>query len=196
MAAAAAGAAAAAATAAAASRIVATAFTAAAAMLDALGVRQLVAQTAFQPPAQPGQLRWIEAQVLLLGHLDRDRLEGLQERRTAQRAAAGAGAAVHLGFVAHAELPRRDPRAELRSQLAHQFAEIDASVGGEIENQLRTVERLLDAGELHAEAALANLEERNPVRFLFAMLVLHPRDDVVARGDANDPRRLVTARCA
>src|SRR6476646_9646227 len=175
-------------------RIVAAALAPAAAVLDALGVRQLVAQAALQPSAQPGQLRWVEAQVLLLGHLDRDRLEGLQERRAAERPAARAVAAVHLRFVAHADLPHLDPRAELRCQLADQFAEIDAPVGGEIEDQLRAVERLFDAGELHAEAALANLEQRDPVRLLLAMLVLHPRDDVVAGGDADDPRRLIAAR--
>src|SRR3954471_14644349 len=177
-------------------RIVTAALAAATAMHDPLGVRQLVAEAAFQPSAQPRQLRRIQAQVLLLGHLDRDWLEGLQERRAAQRAAAGPVAAVHLRFVAHADLPHLDPRAEFGRQLADQFAEIDAAVGGEVENQLRAIERLFDARELHAEAALANLQERDPVRFLLAKLVLHARDDVLARRDAHHPRRLVAGRRA
>src|SRR5437867_13411068 len=50
--------------------IVAAAFTAAAAVLNTLCVRQLVAEAAFQPPAQAGELRGVEAQLLLLCHLD------------------------------------------------------------------------------------------------------------------------------
>src|SRR4051812_42047348 len=153
---------------AAAAGIVAAAFAAAAAVLHAFRVRQLVAQAALQPAAQPRQLRRVQAQVLLLGHLDRDRLERLQERRAAERPAAGAVAAVHLRFVAHADLPHLDPRAEFGGELAHQFPEIDAAVGGEIENQLRPVERLLDARQLHAEAALADFQQRDPERLLFA----------------------------
>src|SRR5262249_48964641 len=92
--------------------VVASAFVAAAAVHDALGVRQLVAQAAFQAAAESRQLRRIQAQVLLLRHLVRDRLEGLQERRAAQRTPAGAVAADHLGFVADADLAHLDPRAE------------------------------------------------------------------------------------
>src|SRR5262249_6810192 len=133
---------------AAAGRIVAAALVAAAAVHDPLRVRQLVAQAALQPAAESGQLRGIEAQVLLLGHLDRDRLERLQERRAAQRAPAGAVAADHLGFVADADLAHLDPRAEFAGELAHQLAEIDAAVGGEVEHQLRSVERLLHFRQL------------------------------------------------
>src|SRR5262249_46895408 len=160
-------------------------------MLNAFRVWQLVAKTAFQPAAEARELRRVEAEVLLLGHLDRHRLERVEERGAAERAAAGAVAAVHLGLVAHADLAHLDARAEFGGELADQLAEIDAAVGGEIENQLRAVERLLHARELHAEAALPNFQQRDPVRFLLAMLVLHPRDDVVARGDADHSRRLI-----
>src|SRR6185436_16921503 len=153
-------------------RVVAAAFAAAAAVRDALGVGQLVAQAALQAPAQPRQLRRVEAQVLLLGHLDRDRLERLQEGRAAERTAAGAVAAVHLRLVADADLAHFDSRPELGRQLAHQLAEVDAAVGGEIENQLRAVERLLDPRQLHAEAALADLQERDAICLLLAMLML------------------------
>src|SRR4051794_41600269 len=108
-------------------RVVTAALAAAAAMQGALRVWQLVAQAAFQPSAQPRQLRRIQAQVLLLGHLDRDWLEGLQEPRAAQPAAAGPVAAVHLRFVAHADLPHLRPRAEFGRQLADQFPGIDAA---------------------------------------------------------------------
>src|SRR5262252_1283076 len=175
--------------------IIAAAFAAAAAVLNAFRIRQLVAETAFQSAAQARELRRVEAQVLLLGHLDRHRLERVEKRRAAERPAAGPVAAVHLGFVTHTDLPHLDTRTEFGGKLAHELAEIDAAVGGEVENQLRAVERLLDARELHAEAALANLQQRDPVRLLLAMLVLHPRDDVVSRGDAYDPRWLIAGRC-
>src|SRR5262245_46563894 len=83
--------------------IVAAALVAAAAVLDAFGVRQLVAEAAFQSSAEAGELRRIQAQVLLLRHLDGDRLERMQERRAAQRTSARAVAADQLRFVAHAD---------------------------------------------------------------------------------------------
>src|SRR6187549_3228968 len=83
-------------------RVVAAAFAAAAAMHLPLGVGKLIPQAALQPPAQARELRGIEAQVLLLGHLDRHRLEGRQKGRTAERPAARTVAANHLRLVAHA----------------------------------------------------------------------------------------------
>src|SRR5688500_14616262 len=68
--------------------IVAAAFVAAAATLHALRVRQLISQAAFQPSAQSRQPGWIQAQVLLLRHFDRDGLEGSEPGRTAERPAA------------------------------------------------------------------------------------------------------------
>src|SRR5882724_11176349 len=116
--------------------IVAAAFAATAAVLDAFGVRQFVPQAAFQPAAQPGQLGRVQAQVLLLGHLDRHGLERLKERRAAQRAPARAVASVDLRLVAHADLPHLDPRTEFGRELAHELAEIDTAVRGEIEDEL------------------------------------------------------------
>src|SRR5204863_366572 len=75
-------------------------------------VRQLVPQAALQAAAQTGQLRGIETQVLLLGHLDRDRLERGEECRAAQRPAARAVASDHLRLIADADLPHLDPGFE------------------------------------------------------------------------------------
>src|SRR5215510_753364 len=124
-------------------RIVAAALVSAAAELEGRRTRRLrrrgrllVPQAALQAAAQPRQLRRVETEVLLLRHLDRDRLEGLQEGRAAQRAAAGAIAADHLGFVADADLAHLDAGAKLAGQLAHQLAEIDAAVRREVEHEL------------------------------------------------------------
>src|SRR5688500_7394941 len=86
----------------------ATAFIRAAAVLDALAVRQLVAQAALQPAAHARELGRIEAELLLLGHLDRDGLEGLQPGRAAERAPTGSIAAEHPRLVADANLAHLD----------------------------------------------------------------------------------------
>src|SRR6185436_4276586 len=175
-------------------RIVAAAFAAAAAVLLALRVRQLIPQAALQPAAQPRQLRRVQAQLLLLRHLDRHRLERRQERRAAERTAAGAVAADHLRFVADADLTHLDARAELGGQLAHELPEVDAAFGREIEDQPLSVERLLGLRQLHAEAALADLERRDPVGVALALLVLQSHHDVVVRGDADHARRRFARR--
>src|SRR5688572_11130336 len=56
----------------------------AAGVLHAFPVRQLVAQAALQPAALPGELRRIEAELLLLRHLDRHRFERSQPGGAAQ----------------------------------------------------------------------------------------------------------------
>src|SRR5207247_11149876 len=89
--------------AAAARRVVAPALAAAAAVHLPFRVRQLVSQTTFEPAAEARQLRRVEAEVLLLGHLDRYGLERREEGRAAQRPSAGAVAAHQLRFVAHAD---------------------------------------------------------------------------------------------
>src|SRR5262249_12309704 len=143
---------------AAAGRVVAAALAAAPAVGDTFGVRQLVPQAALEPAAEPGQLRGIQAELLLLRHLDRDWLQRRYERRAAQRPAAGPVAADHLRLVADADLPHLDAHAEFAGQLAHQLAEIHAPLGREVEDQPRAVELHLDPGELHAEPPLANLQ--------------------------------------
>src|SRR6185436_20275871 len=112
-----------------------------------------------------------EAQILLLRHLDRDRLERGEEGRAAQRTAAGAVSAERLRFVADAYLAHLDPCSEFRRQFAHEFAEVDTRISREIEQEARPVERLLDARELHRHPALADAKERKPVRLFLALLV-------------------------
>src|SRR6516162_5472109 len=103
-------------------RIIAAAFAAAPAVLNALRVRQLVSQTALEPSAEARELGGIQAQVLLLRHLDRDRLERVEERRAAERAATGAVPADHFGFVPNSNLAHLDPGPELPGKFADQLA--------------------------------------------------------------------------
>ena len=162
--------------------------------LTPFAVGDFVAQAALQPTAHPRQLRRIQAEVLLLGHLDRHRLERLQPGRAAQRTAAGAVAAEHPRFVAHADLAHLDPRAEMRGEIAHQLAEIDPAFSRVVEDQPRAVEQLLDAGQLHRQAALLDLQKADALRFMLALLVLEPRNDVLLRRAPDDLRRVVGRR--
>jgi hypothetical protein len=168
--------------------VVAAPFASASPVDDALGIGQLVPQAALEATAEARQLRWVQTQVLLLGHLDRDWLERRQKSRAAKRPTAGSVPPEHLGFVAHADLPHFDPRVKLRRQLAYQLPKVDPSVRREVEDQSRTIERELDACQPHSEAALADLEETNSVRLTFALLLLEPHRDVVPAGKA-DARR-------
>src|SRR5207245_9058700 len=88
----------------------------------------------------------------------------------------------------------RAPSQELGVELATELAEIGPSFGSEIEDQLRSVEDLFPAGQLDATTAVADLHHRDPLRLAFAVLVLQPRNDIVARGDANDVMRRVGRR--
>src|SRR4051812_38108688 len=169
----------------------------AAAVLDAIAVGQFIAEAAFQAAALPRELRGVQAELLLLGHLDRDRLERRQERRAAERPSARTVAAEHLGLVAHADLAHLDADVEVAGEVAHQLAEIDARLRGVIEDQPRAVERVLDARQLHRQSALADFQLRDALRLLLALLLLQALDDVLLRGAPHhDVPRLVGGAAA
>ena len=67
-------------------------------------------------------------------------------------------------------------------------------VGGEVEDQPRTVERLLDARQLHRQAALADLQRRDAEGFALALLMPRAGDDVVVRGQPDDAMGGVAGR--
>ena len=104
-------------------RVIATAFTATAAVLNAFRVRQFVPEAAFQTTAEARQLRRVETQTLLLGHLDRDRIERREKRRAAERPPARAVAAEHLGLVTDAYLPHLDTDVQFTGELSYEFPE-------------------------------------------------------------------------
>ena len=100
--------------------------------LDVGGV--LVDQAALEPAALPRHLGRGHGQVLVLGHLDRHRGELRQEGRAAELAPARPDAAHHLGLVAHADLAQLDAGVVASGQIADQIPEVDALLGGEIED--------------------------------------------------------------
>src|SRR5450631_1328471 len=95
----------------------------------------LVNQAALETAALARHLGRRHGQVLVLRHLDRHRGELRQEGRAAELAATRADAAHHLGLIAHADLPQLDAHVVAGGQIAHQIAEVDTQLGGEIEDR-------------------------------------------------------------
>jgi len=105
--------------------------------------------------------------------------------------------------VAHTDLAQLDPALELRREVAHQVAEVDAMLGGEVERDAVAAERHLDLGEVHLELAqldplLAVLERfalaDGIVIELVQVLLGHLADDLarhVARTLELDQRRIL-----
>ena len=89
-------------------------------------------------------------------------------------------------LVADADLAQLDAAAELGRQIAHQFAEVDPALGGEVEDQPRSVEELLDPRQLHRQVPLADLQQAGPVGLTLALLVLEAQHHVLARRFSDD----------
>src|SRR5688500_6959698 len=85
---------------------------------------------------------------------------------------------------------------KLRRELAHQLTKIHASFGGEIKDEPRSVEQLLDSRQLHLESTLPDLHERNAMRFLLTLLPLEAHGHVFRRGLAYYAVRRVLRRLA
>src|SRR3954452_15675437 len=93
----------------------------------------LVGEAAEEPPALPGDLRRIQAEVLSLGHLDGDRPEILEPGRAAEGAAADADAADQPRFVARSNLHHLHPHGKPARQVADELPEVHSSLGGKVE---------------------------------------------------------------
>jgi hypothetical protein len=159
-----------------------------------LGIRQLIAKAALQAATESRQPRWVQVQVLTLRHLDRDGLEAVQPRGTAQRPPARSVASEHLGLVSGPDLTHFDTGVEFRRELAHQFPEVDTPIGREIEDQARAVELLFGSREFHVEVPLADLEEGHTIRILLPLFLLQPNQDIFLSRPAKEFHRGVRWR--
>src|SRR5438034_802130 len=117
--------------------------------------RELVEETALQPPAVAEQTAVRERHVLRLRHLDGDRLELAEMRATAQLAPARADAVHDARGVARADLSHLDARPELAREIAHQLAEVHALLGAEVDRHPPCGRMDLDVEDLHRNAAAA-----------------------------------------
>src|SRR5262245_29463561 len=79
---------------------------------------------------------------------------------------------------------------KLGCQLAHKLAKVDAAVGCEIEDEARPIQCELDAREFHPEAALAELQQRDAIRFALAQLLLGPDGQVLPRRETDSRGRV------
>ena len=133
----------------------------------------LIFETAHQPPAGAGYFGRVKRQVLILGHIDRNRMEVLQIRGAAQLAAAGAQAADHLRFIAHADLPQLDTGAEYAGQILDQLAEVHAAICRKIKQHFVHIKGTFDRDQVHVQPAFLDLalaDDKRLVRALFIPL--------------------------
>ena len=131
-----------------------------------------ISQTAHQASARPTDLGGVQAQPLLLRHLDGHGLEVFQKPAAAERLTAKPQAAQHLALIAHADLAQLDAGVELRCQILDQLAEIDPVVSGEIKHQLAAVQRVLGIDQLHFQVMGGNALLTDMVRLLHIGAVL------------------------
>ena len=148
----------------------------------------LIGEAAHQPAAHPGNFDRIHVQVLFLGHLQRDRLQVVQEGLAAELAAADAHAADHLGFVADADLAHLDAHAELFGQILDQIAEIDPPFRGEVKNGLFFAGEESHPHELDRDLPFLDAVLAVLVGAVFLALFLGEGFDIPAVGLAQDLR--------
>ena len=146
----------------------------------------LVFEAAHQAVAQAGNLRRVERKILLLRHLDGDRREIAQKRPAADRPPARADSAEHLRLVAHADLAQLNAGLENTRQTLDQHAEIHAAVGGEIENDFGSVERIFHVHQLHFQLVLGNAVDGDVKRLFFRLLVSLLHGQILLGGDAEN----------
>ena len=131
-----------------------------------------ISQTAHQASARPTDLGGVQAQPLLLRHLDGHGLEVFQKPAAAERLTAKPQAAQHLALIAHADLAQLDAGVELGRQILDQLAEVHAVVGCEVEHQLAAVQRVLGIDQLHFQVMGGNALLTDMVRLLHIGAVL------------------------
>lgn len=130
-----------------------------------------IPQAAHEAAADPRNLGRIEGHALALGHADRHGLEIPEEGRAAQRPAAVADTADHLGFIAKANLAKFNTSTKDRSQIADQFAEVDTAVSRKEEDDFSHIEGIIDIDELHRQLVLGDFRQADTEGFLLPFLI-------------------------
>ena len=131
----------------------------------------LIAQTAHKPAAGTGNFLRIKRKVLFLCHLYRYLNEIRQKLFTAERSAADAETADKLCLIAYAYLTKLDSCFEYSRKVFYKLAEIDSSVGCEVENQLCIVKGLFHINKLHFKLSRGNLFLADSKGFLFFIFI-------------------------
>ncbi len=131
----------------------------------------LEAQAAHQSAAGTADFRRRKRKVLLLCHFNRNLCEVGQEGITAERSAAGAETAEKLCLVADADLAELDSGSEYTCQILDKLAEVNSSVGGEIEAELGVVVGIFHIDKLHIKSVLFDLFLPNGLCILLELAV-------------------------
>lgn len=152
-----------------------------------------IIQATEQAAALAGDLARVECQVLLLGHLDRHRLEIPQPGAAAEFPTADADAAGDLGLVTDADLAHLDPGVKGVGQILDQVAEIDPAVSGKEEHRLAAVEQVFNPHQLHLHVAFDDAAEAEVEGLLLLLTVALKGCQVVAVGLALDGDQLLGA---
>ena len=111
----------------------------------------LIFKTAHKTSARTRNFRRIKRQTLLFCHFYRNGFKLAEIQTAAERTSANAYSAEHFCLVAHADLTKFNSRFEKRRQIAHQFAKINSSVGGEIKQNFVVVECIFNVDKLHCK---------------------------------------------
>src|SRR5690606_31506983 len=112
-----------------------------------------------------------------------------QPGRAAQLAPAAAHAAEQRRFIADADLLQLDARAEGAREVAHELAEVDASLGGEVDGELVAVELPLRLTDLHLQAVLRHLFARDAAHARLVTAQRHGAIHLIGSGNAQQAER-------
>lgn len=96
--------------------------------------RVLEREAAQQTAARPGDLQGVGAEALLAGQTDGDWLEGLEERRAAELAAAHPDPALETGGITGAHLAEVHAGAHVAGEDPEDAAEVDALRRGVVDD--------------------------------------------------------------
>ena len=131
----------------------------------------LIFQAAHQTAAHTGDLRRIERQVLILRHVDGNRMEILEVRTAAQFTAAAAQTANHLRLIAHADLAQLNAGAEHACEVLDQLAEVHTAVCGEVKQQFVHVKGAFRGDKVHFQTAILDLLLADDKRLIGALFI-------------------------
>ncbi|MPN14147.1 hypothetical protein SDC9_161473 [bioreactor metagenome] len=145
----------------------------------------LVFQAAHQPPAGAGNLGGVQAEVLGLGHFNRNRQKRVQKLGAAKGPPADAESADHFRLVPHANLPQLDPRPKHSGQIPHQLPEVHPPVGGKIKDNFGPLKAKGNVYQLHVQPVVLNFLLTDVKGLALPLAVVFHGVPVVFRGHAD-----------